>query len=153
MESPGCCPEAQCLRCFLCGTDSSSPLCPANEPATGTGTLLLHLEDVNDNWPEPDPRMFDICNRNPDPQVLSIVDKDMPPNTVPFLAKLEFDSGANWTVETNKGRKRVATLCRTRAATGDTASKLPLNSFLLLLSKICVKVSEGDVISVDIQNY
>ncbi|XP_058011524.1 cadherin-1 [Ahaetulla prasina] len=74
----------------------------ANEPATGTGTLLLHLEDVNDNWPEPDPRMFDICSRNPEPQVLSIVDKDIPPNTSPFLAKLEFDSSANWTVETNQ---------------------------------------------------
>uniref|UniRef100_A0A8C6XTY7 Cadherin-1 n=1 Tax=Naja naja TaxID=35670 RepID=A0A8C6XTY7_NAJNA len=71
-------------------------------PATGTGTLLLYLEDVNDNWPEPDPRMFDICSRSPEPQVLSIVDKDMPPNTSPFLAMLEFDSGANWTVETNQ---------------------------------------------------
>ncbi|XP_063169184.1 B-cadherin-like [Candoia aspera] len=74
----------------------------AKEPATGTGTLLLHLEDVNDNWPEPEPRTFDICNRNPEPQVLSIVDKDIPPNAGPFSAKLEFGSGANWTVQTNQ---------------------------------------------------
>ncbi|XP_070617836.1 B-cadherin-like [Erythrolamprus reginae] len=74
----------------------------ANEPATGTGTLLLYLEDVNDNWPEPDPRMFSICSHNPEPQVLSIVDRDIPPNTSPFLAKLEFDSGVNWTVETHQ---------------------------------------------------
>ncbi|XP_032086275.1 B-cadherin-like [Thamnophis elegans] len=73
-----------------------------NEPATGTGTLLLHLEDVNDNAPEPDPRMFEICSRNPEPQMLSIVDKDIAPNTSPFLAKLEFDSGANWTIETHQ---------------------------------------------------
>ncbi|XP_013913356.1 PREDICTED: cadherin-1-like [Thamnophis sirtalis] len=75
---------------------------PGNEPATGTGTLLLHLEDVNDNTPEPDPRTFEICSRNPEPQMLSIVDKDIAPNTSPFLAKLEFDSGANWTVETHQ---------------------------------------------------
>ncbi|XP_007443332.1 cadherin-1, partial [Python bivittatus] len=74
----------------------------AKQPATGTGTLLLHLEDVNDNWPEPEPRTFDVCNRNPEAQVLNIVDKDLPPNTGPFSAKLEFGSNANWTVQTNK---------------------------------------------------
>ncbi|XP_019360909.1 PREDICTED: cadherin-3 [Gavialis gangeticus] len=68
-------------------------------PATGTGTLLLTLLDVNDNGPEPEPRDFVVCNRNPEPQVLSIVDKDLPPNTGPFRAELSHGSGASWAVE------------------------------------------------------
>ncbi|XP_061863087.1 cadherin-1-like [Colius striatus] len=66
--------------------------------ATGTGTLLLFLHDVNDNGPTPEPRNFDICNRQPEEQVLNIVDKDLPPNTYPFQAALEYGSGSNWTV-------------------------------------------------------
>ncbi|XP_025940621.1 cadherin-1 [Apteryx rowi] len=66
--------------------------------ATGTGTLLLVLQDVNDNGPTPEPRFFDICNRQPEEQMLTIVDKDLPPNTYPFQAGLEHGSGTNWTV-------------------------------------------------------
>lgn len=70
---------------------------------TGTGTLLLYLEDVNDNGPVPDPRSFDICNRSPERKELNIVDKDLPPNTQPFKAMLLLGSSANWTVEVNGG--------------------------------------------------
>ncbi|NXU56123.1 CADH1 protein, partial [Turnix velox] len=65
--------------------------------ATGTGTLLLLLQDVNDNGPMPEPRIFDICHRQPEEQTLSIVDKDLPPNTYPFSVGLELGSGTNWT--------------------------------------------------------
>ncbi|XP_035422149.1 cadherin-1 [Cygnus atratus] len=67
--------------------------------ATGTGTLLLHLQDVNDNGPTPEPRIFDICSRQPEEQTLTIVDKDLPPNTYPFEAALEHGSSTNWTVK------------------------------------------------------
>lgn len=79
---------------------------PAGLPgATGTGTLLLLLQDVNDNGPMPEPRIFDICNRQPEEQLLKIVDKDLPPNTYPFQASLEHGSGTNWTVKmTGQGR-------------------------------------------------
>ncbi|KAJ7312186.1 hypothetical protein JRQ81_006546 [Phrynocephalus forsythii] len=80
---------------IILASDSASP------PATGTGTLLIHLDDVNDNGPEPDPRVFDICSRNPETQILKIVDKDIPPNTHPFSAQLELGSSANWTVQVN----------------------------------------------------
>ena len=81
---------------------------PAGSPdATGTGTLLLLLQDVNDNGPTPEPRLFDVCSRQPEEQTLSIVDKDLPPNTHPFQAALEHGSGANWTVRvTGQGRCR-----------------------------------------------
>ncbi|XP_054856856.1 B-cadherin-like [Eublepharis macularius] len=72
-------------------TDSGDP------SATGTGTLLLYLNDVNDNAPEPTPRNFDICNRSPEPQRLNIVDKDLPPHT--FSADLKFGANANWSVQ------------------------------------------------------
>lgn len=79
---------------------------PTGSPdATGTGTLLLLLQDVNDNGPMPEPRIFDICSRQPEEQTLNIVDKDLPPNTYPFHAALEHGSGANWTVRvTGQGR-------------------------------------------------
>ncbi|NWX51951.1 CADH1 protein, partial [Steatornis caripensis] len=79
-------------KAIVLAVDSGSP------DATGTGTLLLVLQDVNDNGPTPEPRVFDICNRQPEEQTLNIVDKDLPPNTYPFQAALEHGSGTNWTV-------------------------------------------------------
>ncbi|NXA26955.1 CADH1 protein, partial [Ibidorhyncha struthersii] len=80
-------------KAIILAVDNGSP------GATGTGTLLLLLQDVNDNGPMPEPRIFDICNRQPEEQLLNIVDKDLPPNTYPFQAMLEHGSGANWTVK------------------------------------------------------
>ncbi|KAF1575880.1 hypothetical protein FQV11_0004939, partial [Eudyptes moseleyi] len=68
-------------------------------PATGTGTLLLTLLDVNDHGPEAEPRDITVCNRSPQPQVLAITDRDLPPNTGPFRAELSHGSGASWAVE------------------------------------------------------
>ncbi|NWT37329.1 CADH1 protein, partial [Chroicocephalus maculipennis] len=79
-------------KAIVLAVDNGSP------DATGTGTLLLLLQDVNDNGPMPEPRIFDICSRQPEEQTLNIVDKDLPPNTYPFHAALEHGSGANWTV-------------------------------------------------------
>ncbi|CAI5782299.1 cadherin-1 isoform X2 [Podarcis lilfordi] len=90
---------------LILASDNGMPL------LTGTGTLLLYLEDVNDNGPVPDPRSFDICNRSPERKELSIVDKDLPPNTQPFKAMLLLGSSANWTVEVN-GDKLVLELTK-----------------------------------------
>ncbi|XP_048814728.1 B-cadherin [Lagopus muta] len=77
-------------------------------PATGTGTLLLTLLDVNDHGPEPEPRDIVICNRSPVPQVLTITDRDLPPNTGPFRAELSHGSGDSWAVEVGSGGDTVA---------------------------------------------
>ncbi|NXJ89539.1 CADHK protein, partial [Corythaixoides concolor] len=77
----------------LLAVDDGSP------PATGTGTLLLTLLDVNDHGPEAEPRDITICNRSPQPQVLTITDRDLPPNTGPFRAELSHGSGDSWAVE------------------------------------------------------
>lgn len=63
---------------------------------TGTGTLLIFLLDVNDNAPEPDPRQLDFCQRDPHPQLINIIDRDLPPNTGPFTAELTHGASVNW---------------------------------------------------------
>uniref|UniRef100_A0A8D0XQ96 Cadherin-1 n=1 Tax=Sus scrofa TaxID=9823 RepID=A0A8D0XQ96_PIG len=80
---------------LIIATDNGSP------PATGTGTLLLFLDDVNDNGPIPEPRNMDFCQRNPQPHVININDPDLPPNTSPFTAELTHGASANWTIEFN----------------------------------------------------
>uniref|UniRef100_A0A8B9G5H6 Cadherin domain-containing protein n=1 Tax=Amazona collaria TaxID=241587 RepID=A0A8B9G5H6_9PSIT len=71
----------------LLAVDDGSP------PATGTGTLLLTLLDVNDNGPEAEPRDITVCNRSPQEHVLTVTDRDLPPNTGPFRAELIHGSG------------------------------------------------------------
>ena len=79
--------------------DISSVL--GSPPATGTGTLLLFLDDVNDNGPVPEPRTMDFCQRNPEPHIININDPDLPPNTSPFTAELTHGASVNWTIEYN----------------------------------------------------
>ncbi|XP_062355797.1 cadherin-1 [Cinclus cinclus] len=81
-------------KAIVLAVDNGSP-----HYATGTGTLLLLLQDVNDNGPVPEPRSFDICNQQPEEQTLTIIDKDLPPNTYPFKAELMHGSSSNWTVK------------------------------------------------------
>lgn len=61
--------------------------------------MLLTLLDVNDHGPEPDRRKLTVCNHNPAPQLLRILDKDLPPHTSPFRAELSHHSEENWAVE------------------------------------------------------
>uniref|UniRef100_A0A8C5VGS5 Cadherin-1 n=1 Tax=Microcebus murinus TaxID=30608 RepID=A0A8C5VGS5_MICMU len=78
---------------LIIATDNGSPV------ATGTGTLLLILSDVNDNAPVPEPRIMSFCHRNPEPRVIDIIDPDLPPNTSPFTAELTHGASVNWTIE------------------------------------------------------
>ncbi|XP_062997478.1 B-cadherin-like [Elgaria multicarinata webbii] len=66
---------------------------------TGTGTLLLTLRDVNDNGPVPDRWAITVCNQDPVPQLLRVLDQDLPPNTAPFRAELRHNSDENWAVD------------------------------------------------------
>ncbi|KAH0619708.1 hypothetical protein JD844_000646, partial [Phrynosoma platyrhinos] len=92
-------------RAIVLAVDDGSP------PATGTGTVLLTLEDVNDNGPEPEQREITVCNSKPEPQFLRILDKDLPPNTSPFHAELTHNSDENWSVEMDdKGETAILKL-------------------------------------------
>ncbi|XP_053555384.1 blastomere cadherin [Bombina bombina] len=66
---------------------------------TGTGTIVLHVLDINDNGPVPSPRAFTICSREPEPQTLTITDADLPPNTYPYKVELALGSENSWASE------------------------------------------------------
>ena len=113
--------------------DISSVL--GSPPATGTGTLLLFLDDVNDNGPVPEPRTMDFCQRNPEPHIININDPDLPPNTSPFTAELTHGASVNWTIEYNDqgGHQSLSyfgnfalTLCFPCPALLNFASQYPL---------------------------
>uniref|UniRef100_A0ACB8EBS1 Uncharacterized protein n=1 Tax=Sphaerodactylus townsendi TaxID=933632 RepID=A0ACB8EBS1_9SAUR len=104
---------------LIYATDDGEP------SATGTGTLLLYLFDVNDNAPEPDPRNFEICNRNPVPQQLKIVDKDLPPHT--FSADLKLGAKANWSVQVDQGSDSLTLRLTKELEPGEYSIALELN--------------------------
>ncbi|XP_072202293.1 cadherin-13 isoform X3 [Excalfactoria chinensis] len=66
-----------------------------NPPATGTGTLHITLEDVNDNIPSLYPTLAKVCDDAKDLRVvvLGAADKDLHPNTDPFKFELSKQSG------------------------------------------------------------
>ncbi|XP_043944557.1 cadherin-13 [Protopterus annectens] len=73
--------------------DSGTP------PATGTGTLIITLEDVNDNPPSVHPDVAKVCEDSRDLNVviLSASDKDISPNTDPFRFELNKQTGTDKT--------------------------------------------------------
>ncbi|KAJ8339955.1 hypothetical protein SKAU_G00345880 [Synaphobranchus kaupii] len=70
-------------------------------PATGTGTLVIQLEDVNDYAPIIEERTIKICNKESQPVTLSVTDKDGPGFGAPFRAELQGESANNWTIRMN----------------------------------------------------
>lgn len=100
------------LLCFVCGGFLvlffcfGSPyhflhVCADAVPATGTGTLVLVLEDVNDNAPIIEDRVIQVCNKESAPVLLSVTDKDGPGYTFPFRVELLGDGKNNWTASMN----------------------------------------------------
>ncbi|KAG8437531.1 hypothetical protein GDO86_008296 [Hymenochirus boettgeri] len=78
-------------KVIILATDNGSPV------ATGTGTLLLNLLDVNDNGPFLEPQTENFCQQDPGVRIFNINDRDLYPNTYPFTAELTRHSNENWT--------------------------------------------------------
>ncbi|XP_062845320.1 cadherin-1-like [Trichomycterus rosablanca] len=72
-----------------------------DHPATGTGTLVIQLLDVNDNPPTIEQREIKVCNKQSDPMTLSVTDKDGPEFGAPYRVDLQGDSRNNWTARMN----------------------------------------------------
>lgn len=72
-----------------------------DEPATSTGTLIIHLSDVNDNAPVLEQRKIQMCSTEPEPALLTITDQDGPGNSLPFHVELHSEYQNNWTVIVN----------------------------------------------------
>ncbi|CAJ1057230.1 cadherin-13 [Xyrichtys novacula] len=70
-----------------------------NPPATGTGTLIIYLEDYNDNAPYVVPSVARVCEDAHDMNVAIVGgrDKDLPPNTAPFKIELGKQPGLDKT--------------------------------------------------------
>lgn len=78
-----------CIFCVFAG----SP------PATGSGTLVIHLEDYNDNAPYVVPSVARVCEDAHDMNVAIVGgrDKDLTPNAAPFKIELGKQPGLDKT--------------------------------------------------------
>lgn len=80
--------------------------------ASGTGTIQIHLLDINDNAPRVFPQEAEICEK-PEPNAINItaIDGDLNPNAGPFafeLAHRPSDVRRNWTITRISGETQVA---------------------------------------------
>lgn len=77
------------------------PLCVfvGSPPATGTGTLVIYLEDYNDNAPYVVPSVARVCEDAHDMNVAIVGgrDKDLTPNAAPFKIELGKQPGLDKT--------------------------------------------------------
>lgn len=76
-------------------------------PATGTGTLIIQLQDVNDNPPVVVEKQVNVCNEEPAPVLLTVMDKDSEGNGPPYFVQLKGDSAKNWTARMNDTSKSL----------------------------------------------
>ncbi|XP_023819260.1 B-cadherin-like [Oryzias latipes] len=76
-------------------------------PATGTGTLIIILEDVNDNAPAIVELEAQICKHQRTPALLSIVDKDEAAHSAPYSVAVHEKYSANWTAKMNESKTGI----------------------------------------------
>uniref|UniRef100_A0A3P9LDH5 Cadherin-1 n=1 Tax=Oryzias latipes TaxID=8090 RepID=A0A3P9LDH5_ORYLA len=76
-------------------------------PATGTGTLIIILEDVNDNAPAIVELEAQICKHQRTPVLLSIVDKDEAAHSAPYSVAVHEKYSANWTAKMNESKTGI----------------------------------------------
>uniref|UniRef100_A0A3B3S359 Cadherin-1 n=1 Tax=Paramormyrops kingsleyae TaxID=1676925 RepID=A0A3B3S359_9TELE len=88
-------------KALVLAVDNGTP------PTTGTGTLIVDLKDVNDNAPTIDQREIRICNKDPEPVLLSVSDKDGPQFGPPFRVELRDKSRNNWTAKMNESNTGI----------------------------------------------
>ncbi|XP_063348317.1 B-cadherin-like [Pelmatolapia mariae] len=93
-------------------------------PATGTGTLIIQLEDVNDNAPIVEQHKIMVCNKDPAPQLLSVTDKDGPEFGPPYSVSLQGMSETDWTARMNDSRTGIIL---------NLATELPSKNYSVIL--------------------
>uniref|UniRef100_UPI0037E8DC42 cadherin-1 n=1 Tax=Semicossyphus pulcher TaxID=241346 RepID=UPI0037E8DC42 len=93
-------------------------------PATGTGTLIILLEDVNDNAPTIVERRIEVCNKDTASQLLSVTDKDGPGFAAPYRVSLHDMSKTNWTARMNETKTGIIL---------NLASQLPRGEYTVVL--------------------
>ncbi|KAF1376075.1 hypothetical protein PFLUV_G00226860 [Perca fluviatilis] len=76
-------------------------------PATGTGTLIIQLQDVNDNAPTVEERAIKVCNKQSAQQLLTVTDKDGPGFGAPYSVSLQGMAAKNWTARMNESKTGI----------------------------------------------
>uniref|UniRef100_A0A3B4AGF7 Cadherin-1 n=1 Tax=Periophthalmus magnuspinnatus TaxID=409849 RepID=A0A3B4AGF7_9GOBI len=109
-------------------------------PATGTGTLIVTLVDVNDNAPVIQQRRVSVCNVDPVPVQLDIVDSDSPENAAPFTVELQGEHSKSWNIKVNKcclftmkSLKTIFSIYLCHSGEGEGGSFIVLSFAVLLL--------------------
>ncbi|KAL3972482.1 polyhomeotic-like protein 2 [Sarotherodon galilaeus] len=112
-------------------------------PATGTGTLIIQLEDVNDNAPVVELRNIKVCNKDPAPQLLSVTDKDGPEFGPPYSVSLQGMTKTNWTAKMNDSRTGIILNLATELPSGEysvilrVADKHGLEQDSIIKAEVC----------------
>lgn len=88
--------------------------------ASGTGTLQIFLQDINDNAPKVFPQETEICEK-PEPNAINItaLDGDLNPNAGPFAFELAHrppDVRRNWTITRISGKTQLRCYTTLRSA-------------------------------------
>uniref|UniRef100_A0A673G3G5 Cadherin 31 n=1 Tax=Sinocyclocheilus rhinocerous TaxID=307959 RepID=A0A673G3G5_9TELE len=104
-------------------------------PATGTGTLVIELEDVNDNAPIINEEIIEICNRKAT-VLLSITDKDGPLYAAPFSVEPHGDTKKNWTARMNETSKDNVYWKNMNYISSNSSLGVYTNLFICLLWKL-----------------
>uniref|UniRef100_A0A3B4AFA0 Cadherin-1 n=1 Tax=Periophthalmus magnuspinnatus TaxID=409849 RepID=A0A3B4AFA0_9GOBI len=101
-------------------------------PATGTGTLIVTLVDVNDNAPVIQQRRVSVCNVDPVPVQLDIVDSDSPENAAPFTVELQGEHSKSWNIKVNAS-ETIFSIYLCHSGEGEGGSFIVLSFAVLLL--------------------
>uniref|UniRef100_A0A3P9J0S0 Cadherin domain-containing protein n=1 Tax=Oryzias latipes TaxID=8090 RepID=A0A3P9J0S0_ORYLA len=76
-------------------------------PATGTGTLVIILEDVNDNPPFIEERNITVCRDASAPVLLTVTDRDGPLHSAPYNVMVHEASKPKWSAQMNSDSMSV----------------------------------------------
>ncbi|XP_047230302.1 cadherin-2-like [Girardinichthys multiradiatus] len=130
-------------------------------PASGTGTLQIYLQDINDNAPNVFPSEVEMCEK-PDHRSLNITakDPDLNPNAGPFVFELgnhPSDVRRNWTLSRLNGEYAQLRLRSGSLAIGiyelpiviTDSGNLPMSNTSFLRVKVCQCDRHGDCVDME----
>uniref|UniRef100_A0AAY4DKE2 Cadherin-1 n=1 Tax=Denticeps clupeoides TaxID=299321 RepID=A0AAY4DKE2_9TELE len=84
----------------------------------GTGTLMIELQDINDNAPTIEEYDIKVCNKESSPVLLTVKDKDGEGNTFPFRVQLRGEGPKNWSAEMNTNQTSIILTLKSKLEEG-----------------------------------